>query len=102
MTPTRMTMPTRTPITIQSVPPEADAEPPGRAGSQVDPVQRHRRSSDIAGLHCAPSHHQKPSAEKRVCNEVGAAGPGFPPTAGSIEINAAVVFRAERPRIFAA
>src|ERR1700681_4614676 len=84
MAPTRMTTPTSTPITIQTVPPEVDAEPPGRAASQVDPVQRHRRSSDIAGLHCAPPHHQKPSAEKRVCVEVCAGGPGFPPIAGSI------------------
>jgi hypothetical protein len=40
-------------------------------GTQPWPVHRHSLSCEYAGLHSAPSHHQKPSAEKWVWGEGG-------------------------------
>jgi hypothetical protein len=36
------------------------------AGTHELPFHRHRPSGDIAGRQAAPSHHQKPSSEKRI------------------------------------
>jgi len=61
------------PATSPSVSPTAwpgpDAGMP--VGTQPWPVHRHRLSCEYAGRHSAPSHHQKPSAEKWVWGEVG-------------------------------
>src|ERR1700730_12270792 len=66
-TDTRMRMTTKPPAK-PSARPMLEPEPvvaAARAGTQAWPSQRHSRSCENAGLHSAPSHHQKPAAAKR-------------------------------------
>ena len=89
---TAMETSTRTPMKITTVIPIAAPAPgpdervaaAGWPGSQVWPFQRQSRSWDSAGFHSEPSHHQKPSAENRVCAAAGGGAPGSPPIARSI------------------
>src|ERR1700680_4600793 len=55
--------PTGRPTASPAPPPEAGGAP--AAGTHCWPVHRHSRSCEYAGLQLDPSHHQKPSGEKR-------------------------------------
>src|SRR5450759_5263937 len=81
---TRTRMPTKIatviPIAAPTPAPDDGVVEAGRAGSHAWPFQCHNRSWENAGLHWAPSHHQKPSAENRVWAAAGGGAPGSPMT----------------------
>jgi glucose-1-phosphate thymidylyltransferase len=73
------------PIVSPTAEPELPPPPAVLAGTQAIPVHRQSPSGESAGLHSAPSHHQKASAEKRVSGGGGdpPCGPTMTPSIGS-------------------
>src|SRR5258708_10075575 len=78
---TRMAMKANTTATPTAAPaPAPDVLAGGRRdGSQACPFQRHRRSSESAGLQAEPSHHQNPAREQEVRAAGAVAVPRPPP-----------------------
>src|SRR6202158_894096 len=79
---TRTTTPKKTATVMPIAAPAPGPEEPAggsRDGLPARPFQRHTRSSESAGFHADPSHHQTPSAEKRVWAAGVVGVPGSPP-----------------------
>ena len=82
---TNTSTPTNEATRLTDTPTAEPPAPPAFAGTQPVPVHRHRPSGECAGFHSAPSHHQKPSAEKRARGGGGGDSSCGPIIAPSIE-----------------